>query len=102
MKRFPKFISSAAPAAAERCVRRRAVPMRLRRHRPCFIVGVNLMSPRNWFRLAVLSGMLLAPSAALPCRQERDKDKQPPRETENSIGMKLVLIPRGKFTMGSP
>ena len=28
--------------------------------------------------------------------------KKPPREIENSIGMKLVLVPPGKFTMGSP
>ena len=27
---------------------------------------------------------------------------QPPKELTNSIGMKLVLIPRGKFMMGSP
>jgi formylglycine-generating enzyme required for sulfatase activity len=27
---------------------------------------------------------------------------QPPKEITNSIGMKLVLIPKGKFMMGSP
>ena len=27
---------------------------------------------------------------------------QPPKEITNSIGMKLVLIPKGTFQMGSP
>jgi len=27
---------------------------------------------------------------------------QPPKELTNSIGMKLVLIPKGTFMMGSP
>ncbi len=27
---------------------------------------------------------------------------QPPKEITNSIGMKLVLIPKGTFMMGSP
>jgi formylglycine-generating enzyme required for sulfatase activity len=38
----------------------------------------------------------------LPCRSEEGQGKKPTREIENSIGMKLVLIPPGKFTMGSP
>jgi formylglycine-generating enzyme required for sulfatase activity len=29
-------------------------------------------------------------------------EAQPPKEITNSIGMKLVLIPKGTFTMGSP
>jgi formylglycine-generating enzyme required for sulfatase activity len=33
---------------------------------------------------------------------ERQVLAQPPKEITNSIGMKLVLIPKGKFTMGSP
>jgi formylglycine-generating enzyme required for sulfatase activity len=31
-----------------------------------------------------------------------DDTKQPPKEVTNSIGMKLVLIPNGKFVMGMP
>ena len=29
-------------------------------------------------------------------------DERPPKEFANSLGMKFKLIPRGKFTMGSP
>jgi len=32
----------------------------------------------------------------------KDATAQPPKTIENSIGMKLVLIPAGKFVMGSP
>jgi formylglycine-generating enzyme required for sulfatase activity len=60
------------------------------------------MSPRTRYCLVFLSGLLLAPGLALPGLSEDGKGKKPPREIENSIGMKLVLIPKGKFTMGSP
>jgi formylglycine-generating enzyme required for sulfatase activity len=35
-------------------------------------------------------------------RTVKTSDAQPPKEVANSIGMKLVLIPKGTFTMGSP
>jgi formylglycine-generating enzyme required for sulfatase activity len=60
------------------------------------------MSPRTRFRLIVSSGLLLMPGLALPAWSEDDKGRKPPREIENAIGMKLALIPPGKFTMGSP
>jgi formylglycine-generating enzyme required for sulfatase activity len=49
----------------------------------------------------MLSGSLLL-GGVLPHWSEENKDKKPPRQIENSIGMKLVRIPAGKFTMGSP
>ncbi len=58
------------------------------------------MSPHTRFRLVVLSASLL--TTGLPCRSEEGQGKKPPREIENSIGMKVVLIPPGKFIMGSP
>jgi formylglycine-generating enzyme required for sulfatase activity len=58
------------------------------------------MSPRTWLCLVLLSalgfalpGWTRAP-APLPGKQ--------PKELTNSVGMKLVLVPRGKFLMGSP
>jgi formylglycine-generating enzyme required for sulfatase activity len=60
------------------------------------------MSLRTWFYLVMLSGLLLIPSSVLPAWSEGGKDRRLSREIENSIGMKLVLIPRGKFKMGSP
>jgi formylglycine-generating enzyme required for sulfatase activity len=58
------------------------------------------MSPHIRFRLVVLSASLFG--TGLPCRSEEGQGKKPPQAIENSIGMKLVLIPPGKFTMGSP
>jgi formylglycine-generating enzyme required for sulfatase activity len=60
------------------------------------------MSPRNWFCLVVLPSSLLMPGLVLSSWPEGSDSEQPPREIENSIGMKLVLIPQGKFLMGSP
>ena len=60
------------------------------------------MSPRIRFRLLMLSGLLVAPGLVLPGRSVEGTGRKPPRQIENSIGMKFVLIPPGKFTMGSP
>jgi formylglycine-generating enzyme required for sulfatase activity len=58
------------------------------------------MAPHTRFRLVVVSFSLLP--TGLPGRPHEDQSKKPPREIENSIGMKLVLIPAGRFCMGSP
>ena len=44
--------------------------------------------------VCLFASCLIAPGSA----RSQDADK----EISNSIGMKLVLIPAGKFTMGSP
>jgi formylglycine-generating enzyme required for sulfatase activity len=51
--------------------------------------------------LVVLLGLLVL-GFALPAWSEGNEDKEPPRPIKNSIGMKLVLIPKGKVRMGSP
>jgi formylglycine-generating enzyme required for sulfatase activity len=60
------------------------------------------MNPRGLTRLALVSLAALA-LASLPAA---DGPREPPRADEkaitNSIGMKLVYIPAGKFQMGSP
>jgi formylglycine-generating enzyme required for sulfatase activity len=58
------------------------------------------MSLHSRFYLVVLLASLFG--TGLPCQSVEDQGKKPPRAIENSIGMKLVLIPPGKFTMGSP
>jgi formylglycine-generating enzyme required for sulfatase activity/WD40 repeat protein/endonuclease YncB( thermonuclease family) len=50
----------------------------------------------------VLSVLLLMQGLLLTSWSDGGQDKKPPREVENSIGMKLVGIPAGKFKMGSP
>jgi formylglycine-generating enzyme required for sulfatase activity len=56
--------------------------------------------PSRW--LLCLVPCLLA-VATLPLRgQEAGKGLKLAKEVTNSIGMKLVLVPPGKFTMGSP
>jgi formylglycine-generating enzyme required for sulfatase activity len=55
----------------------------------------------TWFRLAVLSGLLIALSLVTSGWTEAPKDKKKPKTITNSIGMKLVLIPAGTFQMGS-
>jgi formylglycine-generating enzyme required for sulfatase activity len=60
------------------------------------------MSPRTWFGLVVLSGLLVMLGLGLPLWSEGSNAKKPPQEITNRIGMKLVLIPAGKFKMGSP
>jgi formylglycine-generating enzyme required for sulfatase activity len=51
--------------------------------------------------LAALLVFILAPLLIRPVLAQTPKP-QAPKEVINSIGMKLVLIPAGKFTMGSP
>src|ERR1700752_1728774 len=65
------------------------------------ILGRSSMSARTRPRMAVLSSLLLLGSV-WPGPAAEDNFTKPPQEIENSIGMKLVLIPRGKFKMGSP
>jgi formylglycine-generating enzyme required for sulfatase activity len=59
------------------------------------------MSPRAWLGLLVLPVVLLA-AASLGARAPAPFLKKQPKQFSNSIGMKLVLIPAGKFRMGSP
>jgi formylglycine-generating enzyme required for sulfatase activity len=51
---------------------------------------------------SLLSASLLATVFAFRSHSDEPPATNPPRHIENSIGMKLVLIPPGKFTMGSP
>jgi formylglycine-generating enzyme required for sulfatase activity len=60
------------------------------------------MSSGKWLHLGMLSGPLLLGLVPLGWSAEKEREEKPPRQIENSIGMKLVLIPSGKFTMGSP
>jgi formylglycine-generating enzyme required for sulfatase activity len=54
-------------------------------------------------RRAVLPGLLLLGLASLPAAPGDETDKPAaPKEIVNSIGLKMVLIPAGTFTMGSP
>jgi formylglycine-generating enzyme required for sulfatase activity len=59
------------------------------------------MSLSTWGRLVVLSSLLVVPGF-LPGWAQEAKDKKGAKEITNSIKMKLVLIPAGKFKMGSP
>jgi formylglycine-generating enzyme required for sulfatase activity len=60
------------------------------------------MSPRTWCCLVALPTFLLGLGFVRPGGSEPSKPKKPPRQIKNSLGMKLVLIPPGKFKMGSP
>jgi formylglycine-generating enzyme required for sulfatase activity len=62
------------------------------------------MSPPRWFGLVLLSGLLVVPGLALLgwTRAPAPLPGKRAKGFSNSIGMKLVLIPAGKFTMGSP
>ena len=51
-------------------------------------------------RRAAVVGLVSLLAAALPALP-RD-DKKPEKTITNSVGMKLALIPAGKFHMGSP
>jgi formylglycine-generating enzyme required for sulfatase activity len=55
-------------------------------------------------RLLLASLTLLCAVLALPLAgaDKPKEQKAPPKKITNSIGMKLVLIPAGKFNMGSP
>jgi formylglycine-generating enzyme required for sulfatase activity len=61
-----------------------------------------LMLPRSCFRLVLLSGLLVALGFVVPTWTAAVPLNRPAKEITNSIGMKLVLIPKGSFTMGSP
>src|SRR5262249_6678031 len=58
------------------------------------------MPRRTSFCLVALSG-LLAALGLMPASSELWGGEKQPKTITNSIGMKLVLIPKGKFTMGS-
>jgi formylglycine-generating enzyme required for sulfatase activity len=62
------------------------------------------MSPQTWFRLVVLSGVLVVLGLVVPgwTKAPAPGRNKPPKEITSSVGMKLVFIPSGKFTMGSP
>jgi formylglycine-generating enzyme required for sulfatase activity len=60
------------------------------------------MLPCTWFRLVLLSGLLIVLGFVVPGWSEQNKGKKQPKAITNSIGMKLVLIPAGKFKMGTP
>jgi formylglycine-generating enzyme required for sulfatase activity len=57
---------------------------------------------RSLSLILVLSALLLAVMLWPQRPPTQAAEKKPPREITNSIGMKLVLIPAGKFIMGSP
>src|SRR5262245_49452492 len=59
------------------------------------------MPLRIWsaFALAAASLWLFTTASARP---ESPRPKEVPKEFTNSVGMKLVLLPAGKFKMGSP
>ena len=61
-------------------------------------VGRSFTLPHNQLRLVVLSGLVVLTGLPFAVLSEDGKDPQ----IKNSIGMKFVLIPQGKFTMGSP
>jgi formylglycine-generating enzyme required for sulfatase activity len=61
------------------------------------------MRPRSSRLLLPLA--LFAVAGLVPARAPEAERRRPapaPKEVTNSIGMKLVLIPKGKFLMGSP
>jgi sulfatase modifying factor 1 len=64
------------------------------------------MSSRTWLRLVWLVGLLVVAAFVMPAWTQDEKgkkaDNEPAKKITNSIGMKLVLIPAGKFLMGSP
>jgi formylglycine-generating enzyme required for sulfatase activity len=65
------------------------------------------MSSRTWLRLVAFLGLLIVAAFVVPAWTQDEKGKKADnkpakKEIINSIGMKLVLIPKGKFTMGSP
>jgi formylglycine-generating enzyme required for sulfatase activity len=62
------------------------------------------MSHRTWVCLALLSGLLGVLVFALPGRALAPAPPVKKHGTKftNSVGMQLVLVPKGKFKMGSP
>jgi formylglycine-generating enzyme required for sulfatase activity len=59
------------------------------------------MSQRIWCCLVILSSLHVT-TTFLPGWSQGTKETKQPKEITNSIGMKLVRIPAGTFTMGSP
>jgi formylglycine-generating enzyme required for sulfatase activity len=59
------------------------------------------MSSRTWFHLLLLAGLLVVLGFAVPGRTKAPAPMLSMKMLTNSIGMKLVLIPAGKFTIGS-
>ena len=57
------------------------------------------MAPHRWSHPAAVSGLVLLGGV---CTGPLAVDTSPPQQVENSIGMKLALIPAGRFMMGSP
>src|SRR5579871_6381632 len=87
--------------------------MRRRMHYPddrrsCSASGGAVMSPSMWSRAVGLFGAVLVLGGFVPAwgDQKEEKDKAPKKETKdaftNSVGMKLVRVKAGKFTMGAP
>jgi formylglycine-generating enzyme required for sulfatase activity len=51
---------------------------------------------------SLVSALVRTEDFVVPTWSEGSNGERPPLEIENSIGMKLVLLPAGKFMMGSP
>jgi formylglycine-generating enzyme required for sulfatase activity len=62
------------------------------------------MSRRTWSLLGVLAGLAVALGLVLPgwTKAPAPRGRKHGKHITNSIGMQLVLIPPGKFKMGSP
>jgi formylglycine-generating enzyme required for sulfatase activity len=92
------------PSAKQRSTRKRRTektgskpkPVASRKKWP-LLAGAGMLG-----MLALLWFFLLRPSNNQPSRErERPENKGPEKEFTNSLRMKFVLIPAGKFTMGS-
>src|SRR5215204_1650741 len=59
------------------------------------------MSRSTWFRLLGLSALLITAGFVLPAWTQGAKGPLD-REGKNGVGMKFVLVKKGKFLMGSP
>src|SRR5207302_8433521 len=60
------------------------------------------MSCRAWLPLILIAATAGICPLVAPAWTELPKEKKQPKEIVNSIGMKLALVPAGKFKMGSP
>src|SRR5205085_8127232 len=60
------------------------------------------MSCRAWLPLILIAATAGFCPLVAPAWTELPKEKKQPKEIVNSIGMKLALVPAGKFKMGSP
>ena len=52
--------------------------------------------------LSVFAGCSRTPDQSSPNQSSPESNSSPKETITNSIGMKLVLMPKGTFTMGSP